>query len=70
MKTSIVFINTRSTPIHLYWPDYSGECDSFGVIPPDGGRRNMPSTYLTHPWVITDDTTSEVLGIWNPVEQP
>lgn len=66
-STNITFINTRSNPIHLYWRNYDGARVSYGTVAANGGRKDQ-QTFVTHPWVITDDNTGEVLGIWNPVE--
>ncbi|KAG8998142.1 hypothetical protein FRB93_013824 [Tulasnella sp. JGI-2019a] len=68
IQTSVLFINKRCTPIHLYWRDFNGGRTSYGLVQP-GGERPM-TTYITHAWVVVDEESKEVLGIWNPVERP
>lgn len=63
--TNITFINTRPTTAHLWWYDYQGVPVYYGPIYPHGGRVDV-RTYLSQPWVVTDDFTRQVLGSWYP----
>lgn len=68
-QTRITFVNIRTRPVHLWWKSFdNGERVSHGVVGPNGGRQNM-TTYLTHPWVITDEDSGEALGVWMPIPQ-
>lgn len=67
IATDITFINQRSAPVRLYWLDYSGERKFYALIAPN--NRITQSTYVTHPWVITD-TKNNCLGVYYPDGQP
>ncbi|KAJ7238689.1 hypothetical protein C8J57DRAFT_1373608 [Mycena rebaudengoi] len=64
--TNIAFVNFRATPIHLWWISYDAKRVTGGTVAGNGGRQDM-STFLTHPWLITDEQSGEGLGIWFPV---
>ena len=51
--TSVTFVNRRSTPVHLYWINYSGRRVFYALIPPD--QTHEQQTYVTHPWLITNE---------------
>ncbi|KAF8177278.1 hypothetical protein K438DRAFT_1978576 [Mycena galopus ATCC 62051] len=64
-QTSIAFVNYKSTPVHLWWISYDAMRVDYGTVAANGGRQDM-STFLTHPWVITDQSGAS-LGVWFPV---
>jgi hypothetical protein len=68
IQTSVLFVNRRSRPVHLWWRNFQGQRVSYGVVQP-GGTFDI-TTYVTHAWVITDEESGEALGIWNPAVQP
>jgi uncharacterized caspase-like protein len=53
-KTSISFINSSNSHIHVYWKNYSGERILYGDLAPQ--QRLDIDTFVTHPWVITDES--------------
>ncbi|WP_392482944.1 hypothetical protein [Nostoc sp. C110] len=67
IATEITFVNQRSTPVRLYWLDYSGQRKFYALIAPN--KRITQSTYVTHPWVITG-TKNNCLGVYYPDGQP
>jgi hypothetical protein len=67
IATEITFINQRSAPVKLYWLDYLGQRKFYTLIAPR--NRITQSTYVTHPWVITD-TNDNCLGVYYPDGQP
>ncbi|KAJ7870422.1 hypothetical protein B0H13DRAFT_2061715 [Mycena leptocephala] len=66
-KTSILFVNYRAKPIHVWWISFDPKRVSYGTVAGNGGKLDMSTTYLTHPWVITDEESGEALGIWMPI---
>jgi von Hippel-Lindau disease tumor supressor len=51
--TTIAFRNTKQNVLKLYWLNYKGRREFWADIAPEG---NLPiSTYVAHPWVITDE---------------
>ncbi|KAJ6472557.1 hypothetical protein C8R45DRAFT_1164276 [Mycena sanguinolenta] len=67
-RTSIAFVNFRSTPVHLWWISYDAKRVTYGTVAANGGRQDM-TTFLTHPWLITDEQSDAALGIWFPVPE-
>ncbi|PVG00311.1 hypothetical protein CPB86DRAFT_796007 [Serendipita vermifera] len=65
IPTRVTFINRLPDSVHLWWRDFEGRRVSYGAVGPDGDTKEM-LTYVTHPWVITNETTEEVIGIWHP----
>ncbi|EPS36470.1 hypothetical protein H072_10039 [Dactylellina haptotyla CBS 200.50] len=63
--TKVYFINNRTSPVHLWWLDYEGRRVSYGSVGANGDTKEM-DTYVTHPWVVIDESTEEVLGIYHP----
>lgn len=52
-KTGIYFINKTNQQLKSYWLNYEGKRIFYKTIQPKSGY--MQPTYLTHPWVITDE---------------
>ncbi|MUG95159.1 hypothetical protein F7734_23490 [Scytonema sp. UIC 10036] len=67
IATEVTFINQRSQTVKVYWLDYSGKRKFYSSIQP--GDRVSQSTYVTHPWVVTD-TQDNCLGVYYPDGQP
>ncbi|MEB3180679.1 MAG: hypothetical protein VKL59_16875 [Nostocaceae cyanobacterium] len=67
IATEITFINQRNAPVKLYWLDYSGQRKFYTLIAPS--NRITQSTFVTHPWVITDNNNN-CLGVYYPDGQP
>ncbi|KAF9020237.1 hypothetical protein BDZ89DRAFT_1072423 [Hymenopellis radicata] len=65
-QTSIKFVNYKAKPVHLWWISFDAKRVSYGTVEGNGGKMDM-RTYLTHPWVITDEESGEALGIWMPI---
>jgi hypothetical protein len=54
VETTIKFVNKSKQTIKVYWLDYEGERVSRETVK-DGESYAAEKTYLTHPWLITDD---------------
>ncbi len=52
--TTMLFQNNRASPVRIYWLDYQGQRKLFAEVAP--GRQHVQRTYITHPWIVTDDT--------------
>jgi Caspase domain/VHL beta domain len=52
--TTMLFQNNRASPVRIYWLDYQGQRKLFADLAP--GRQHVQRTYMTHPWIVTDDT--------------
>jgi hypothetical protein len=63
-QTKVFFVNRRASPVQLWWLNFEGRRVSYGSVQPNA-RMEM-TTYVTHPWVITDVETGASLGIWSP----
>ena len=48
----IQFVNVSSQPRRLYWIDFAGARQPYGVLQP--GQSGLITSFLTHSWVITD----------------
>ena len=48
----IQFVNVSSQPRLLYWVDFAGVRQPYGVLAP--GQSGFLTSFLTHSWVITD----------------
>ncbi len=67
VETHIQFVNHHPSDVFLYWINYDGERQFYQTIPSGEVRRQ--ETFLTHPWVITDDE-DKCLAIYYPDGQP
>ena len=52
--TAIRFVNETAGTVKIYWLDYEGQRVPYAVLP--AGRFYRQSTYVTHPWVVTDES--------------
>jgi von Hippel-Lindau disease tumor supressor len=50
----IRFVNERDETIRIFWLDFGGAMRFYAEIEP--GARLLQPTYLTHPWIILDNT--------------
>jgi hypothetical protein len=50
--TSIRFRNHRRSTVRIFWLDYEGRRKFYKELPP--GQQYLQPTYMTHPWIITD----------------
>ena len=64
LKTQVTFMNVRASPVNLWWKGFDGKRVSYGSAHPNAPMEM--TTYVTHPWVITDEETDLPLGIWIP----
>jgi VHL beta domain len=48
----VEFVNTSSQPRKLYWIDFAGTRQSYGVLAP--GQSGFITSFITHSWVVTD----------------
>lgn len=69
--TFLRFINATSQPVIVYWLNYEGKRDpSEGQkVTLNAGQSEGRSTYLTHPFLITD-ASGKCLGIYLPASEP
>jgi Domain of unknown function (DUF4440)/VHL beta domain len=70
-ETFIRFINATSQPVVVYWLNYEGKRDPSEeqkeTLKP--GQSGFRSTYLTHPFLVTD-ATGKCLGIYQSLAEP
>jgi len=66
ISTSITFINKSERTVNIFWIDYQGK-RKFYLRLPSGQIHNQP-TFLTHPWLITDDNDN-ALWLYYPDAQ-
>jgi hypothetical protein len=63
VSTFVTFKNQSSQVIKTYWLDYHGKRKHYKTLSPSQQHRQQ--TYVTHPWVITDEN-DQCLGIVMP----
>ena len=61
--TQVRFVNDSARPVQTYWLDYQGKRVPYKVMPPHSSHTQP--TYLTHPWVVTDEG-QRCLGVYFP----
>ena len=54
VETTIKFVNKSKQTIKIYWLDYDGERVTRKTVK-DGESYEVEKTYLTHPWLVTDE---------------
>jgi hypothetical protein len=52
IPVAIEFANTSSHPRLLYWIDFAGTRQPYGVLAP--GQSGFITSFITHSWVVTD----------------
>ena len=48
----VEFVNVSGQPRRVYWLDFSGTRQLYGVMQP--GQRAPMQTYVSHPWMVSD----------------
>src|SRR5580704_12527529 len=66
--TSITFLNSTLETVQVFWLDYSGIRQPYGVIAP--GTSYTQGTFVTNPWVAANATTGACLEIFEPLATP
>ncbi len=67
IATTITFVNKSGEPVRIYWLDFNGDRVLYGKL---GSEDALTlATFLTHPWLITDDSGS-VWYIYHPAAFP
>ncbi len=61
--TSINFVNKTSALVKVYWINYQGQRQFYKDL--KAGESYTQSTYVNHPWVVTDEQGG-CLGIFQP----
>jgi len=68
VPTSITFLNRSKQTIKVYWLDENGERKLIVVLQ-DGQSYENATTYLTQPWLITDEN-DKAWYVYSPDAQP
>jgi len=69
--TVIKFINSTNQPVKVYWLNYEGKRDQQGYLtsaPLPAGQSGSRNTFVTHSFVITDES-GKCLGIYQPASE-
>lgn len=64
--TKVAFKNNSQGKINIYWLDQNGKRKEYKIGLAAGATHNQ-STFVTHPWLITNDQ-DQCMGIWTPTE--
>jgi hypothetical protein len=69
--TFVRFTNATTQTVIVYWLNYEGSRDSSEdqKVTLQSGQSGVRSTYLTHPFLVTD-VTGKCLGIYQPAREP
>jgi hypothetical protein len=65
--TKVSFVNNTGGPVKTYWLDYQGIRKLYADLPP--GQRYVQSTFLTHPWVVTN-SAGKCISVFQPEPAP
>lgn len=65
-KSTVVFNNKAQGDINIYWLDFNGKRVSYKQGLKAGATHNQ-GTFITHPWVITNDK-DQCMGIYVPTD--
>jgi von Hippel-Lindau disease tumor supressor len=52
--TKIRFVNERDETVRIFWLDFGGAMRFYAEV--EAGATLLQPTYLTHPWIILDNT--------------
>jgi hypothetical protein len=66
--TTIKFVNKSKQTVKIYWIDFEGERETRRTLK-DGETYEVETTYLTHPWLVTDEKDN-AWYIYFPDAQP
>ncbi len=64
---SLTFVNRSKQTVRAYWLDFGGQRVLYKTL--KDGETYHAGTYLTHPWVITDEQ-DRAWGVYYPTAQP
>jgi von Hippel-Lindau disease tumor supressor len=67
VEATLKFVNKSGKTVKVYWLDYEGDRKLYQTLQ-DGESYDQP-TYLTHPWVITDEN-DDAWYVYFPDAQP
>ena len=67
MEATIKFVNKSGKTVKVYWLDYDGDRKLYETL--KDGESYEQQTYLTHPWVITDEN-DDAWYVYFPDAQP
>lgn len=67
VPTSVQFVDVSSQPVRVYWLNYKGQRVLYHELA--AGAQYVQQTYVTHPWVVTDQN-GLCLVIYLPVSGP
>jgi hypothetical protein len=67
VEATIKFVNKSGKTVKVYWLDYDGDRKLYETL--KDGESYEQQTYLTHPWVITDEN-DDAWYVYFPDAQP
>ena len=67
VDASIKFVNKSAQTVKIYWLDYDGDRKLYQTL--KDGEVYSQGTFLTHPWLITDDN-DDAWYVYFPDTQP
>ena len=67
LASTIVFENRTGEAIRVEWLDFTGQRVLYATLP--NGASYAQSTFHSHPWIITGQSSSHCYGIWFPVKK-
>jgi hypothetical protein len=67
VETTISFTNKSGKTVKVYWLDYNGHRKLYRTL--KDGQSQDQVTYLTHPWLITDEN-DDAWYVYFPDAQP
>lgn len=68
IATTIKFTNKSKQTVKVYWINFDGERETRMTLK-DGETYEVETTYLTHPWLVTDENDN-AWYIYFPDAQP
>jgi hypothetical protein len=66
--TQVTFVNRGAVAIRTYWLNYQGRRVFYRDLA--AGASYTQQTYLTHPWVITNNSSGECAALFLPASSP
>ena len=58
----LLFQNNLNLDIDMIWLDFDGKPQSYGII--KAGESTVMPTFSTHPWLLKDKLTEEIIGFY------
>ena len=62
--TYVTFRNDTGRTVRTYWLNYKGRRVFYAEVPP--GKSYVQQTYVTHPWVITNNPSGDCVAVFMP----